>query len=62
MFGITEIPQFRIIQKSLSDLNLILAAQDLTTTRNKEIEETIKSKALEIFGSNMATTGKNINF
>ena len=62
MFGITEIPQFRVIQKSLSDLNLILAAQDLTTTRKKEIEETIKSKALEIFGSNMATTGKNINF
>ena len=57
-FGITEIPQFCIIQKSLSDLNLILAAQDLTTTRNKEIEETIKSKALAIFGSNMATTGK----
>ena len=62
MFGITEIPQFRIIQKSLSDLNLIFAAQDLTTTRNKEIQETIKPKALEIFGSNMATTGKNINF
>ena len=62
MFGITEITQFRIIQKSLSDLNLILAAQDLTTTRKKEIEDTIKSKALEIFGSNMATTGKNINF
>ena len=35
MFGITEIPQFRIIQKSLSDLNLILAAQSLTTTRKK---------------------------
>ena len=62
MFGITEITQFRIVQKTLTDLNLILAAQGLSDERKQEIENTINTKALEIFGSDMATTGKNIHF
>ena len=63
MFGIVDITQFRIIQKSLTDLKFVLAvAPDMTDERKLEIEDSIKAKTLEMFGDDRSKTGKNIIF
>ena len=60
MFGMTDITQFRIIQKSYQDLCFVLAASNMTDERKAEIENNIKTRSKEFFGTNMETTGKNI--
>ena len=62
MFGITDITQFRIIQKSYSDLVFVLAAHNISKERKKEIENLIHEKSLNIFGNIDSTTYKNILF
>ena len=60
MFGLTDIAQFRVIQKSYTDLIFVLAAPKFSAERKKEVESQIKNRALEYFGSDLKTTGKNI--
>lgn len=62
MFGITDITQFRIIQKTLIDIVVILAAKDMTEDRKNEIEKIITERANSIFGDDMNTTGKSLSF
>lgn len=62
LFGQTEITQFRVIQKSYTELLFILAAPDVGEVRRKQMEEEIHQKSIEIFGSDMKTTGKEIQF
>lgn len=62
MFGMTDLAQFRIIQKSYSDLTFVLASPDMPSERKHEIETNIQDRSLEIFGNDMNTTGKNISF
>lgn len=63
MFGITDVTQFRIIQKSLSELTFVLAASDqIDEVRKKEIETIILSKSQQLFGSDMTKTGKKVHF
>lgn len=61
MFGLTDISQFRVIQTTLQDVKFVLAAS-VSDERRKKIEETITAKANDFFGTDMATTGKNIHF
>lgn len=52
MFGITDITQFRVVQKSYEQLEFILAAKDATIERKKEVEDMIKDRvALYLSGS-----------
>lgn len=60
MFGLTDITQFRIIQKTLTDIIFVFATKDMTDDRKQEIEKIVKRKAEEFFGTDMKTTGKNI--
>lgn len=63
MFGITDVTQFRIIQKSLTELIFVLAVPDsMSDARKRKIEDTINAKSLDLFGSNMEKTGKIIHF
>lgn len=62
MFGITDVTQFRIIQKSYSDLLFVLAAHGISKERQNEIEDIIRSKSLDIFGDIDSVTHKNIFF
>ena len=62
MFGITDITQFRIIQKTLTDILFVLASKDMTEERKHEIENIIKERAEGFFGTDMRKTGKNIAF
>lgn len=62
MFGITDILQFRVVQKSFEDLLFILAAPEATPERRAEIEELIKSRASEFFNNDNDDTKKNVSF
>ena len=62
MFGLTDIAQFRIIQKDLTELLFVLAACGMSENRKKEVEKQIKEKAVEYFGQDMNSTGKIIRF
>lgn len=61
MFGMTDIAQFRIIQKSYEDLVFVLAAKGMSEERKSEIEEMIKTRAKGFFGDDMNSTGKNVH-
>ena len=60
MFGITDITQFRIIQKSYTDLNIILAESGMSDSRKNEVELLIQKRSKDFFGEDMNTTGKHI--
>ena len=62
MFGITDITQFRIVQKTYTDITFVLASQDMSDERKAEIEDTITKRAREIFGEDMNKKAKNITF
>ncbi|MBR1433862.1 MAG: hypothetical protein IJ584_01975, partial [Bacteroidales bacterium] len=62
MFDYPDITQFRVIQKTYSDLLFVLAAAGMPQSRRIEIEEGIRKKAEGFFGTDMNTTGKNITF
>lgn len=62
MFGITDIIQFRVVQKSFDDLVFILASPEATQERKAEVEDLIKSRADEIFNNGYSETRKNITF
>lgn len=61
MFGMTDITQFRIIQKTYKDLTFVLAATGMSTERKNEIENNIRTRSFEFFGNDMEKTGKNIS-
>lgn len=52
MFGITDVTQFRVVQKTYKKLIFVLAAKGLAVERKTEIEKLIKSRAMELFGDN----------
>lgn len=62
MFGITEISQFRVVQKSLTELYFILASAKIENSRKSEVENIIRARAMDIFGTDMKKTAKNIHF
>ena len=63
MFGFTDVLQFRIIQKSYSDLLFVLAVPESTSDeRKKEIECLVRERAESVFGKDLDTTGKTISF
>lgn len=63
MFGITDILQFRIIQKSFDKLVFVLAADPkMSIERKAEIQSLIQDRAIDLFGRDYATTGKEISF
>ena len=62
LFGYMEIIQFRVIQKSYTDLVFILAAPGLSKERRLELQNEICQKSENIFGSDLSSTGKKIHF
>lgn len=60
MFGLTDVAQFRVIQKSYSDLVFVLAARNMSDERKSEIENTIRAKAADVFGAPDVLNGKKI--
>ena len=63
MFGLTDILQFRIIQKSYSELLFVLAISEQTSDeRKEEIKKIIRERSEGIFGSDPEKTGKVISF
>lgn len=62
MYGLMDIRQFRVIQKTLTDIIVVLAPRSLDDKRKREIEEHIMYRAKELFGDDMNTTGKIIHF
>ena len=61
MLGLTDLIQYRVIQKTYDDLVFVLAARNLSNERKLEIENHIKNEAKTIFTTNNCPNGKNIN-
>ena len=62
MHGLTDVTQFRCIQKSYTDLLFVLAQTNMSDERKREVERHIQTKAAEFFGTDMDKRGKNIYF
>ena len=61
MFGITDIIQFRVIQKTYDDLEFVLAA-NVDIKRKLEIEKLIKERADKFLNDEKRKNTKNITF
>lgn len=63
MFGITDVTQFRLVQKDYNRILFVLAANDdMSDERKKEIEELILERSIALFGGEDGKCSKELSY